>query len=131
MDTEEKTGNSVRFDVTVFEPYRYVEQGVVRKDVVSRIIDSYLLHTPPLLQSLQEAIREGDARRAWESAHSLKSSSSMVGGKRLASYCLDMEKLGRQGSLTRQYMQSQLEKILQEFEYVKARLLEMKQGLPE
>jgi histidine phosphotransfer protein HptB len=63
-----------------------------------QIIDSYLEDTPQRLRSLSDAIMQGNAKRLQLEAHSLKSSSAIVGAKNLSLLCQQLEKLGRDGN---------------------------------
>ncbi len=60
-------------------------------DFLAALLESYLETTPTLIESLVEYRRKHDARGLHHSAHSLKSSSQVIGHMRLASYCKALE----------------------------------------
>ncbi|MBD2568512.1 Hpt domain-containing protein [Anabaena lutea] len=64
-----------------------------------QIIDSYLEDTPQRLRSLSNAIIQGNTKTLQLEAHSLKSSSAIVGAKNLSLLCKQLEKLGRDGNI--------------------------------
>jgi CheY-like chemotaxis protein len=68
-------------------------------DVLDKLIQNYLSHSPQLLQALQEAVARNDAISLQKGAHSLKSSSTSLGALTLAALCQELETLGRQCSL--------------------------------
>jgi two-component system, sensor histidine kinase and response regulator len=67
--------------------------------VVHRVINIYLKNSPGLLKSLSQGIDASDSVAIFQSAHSLKSSSAMVGAMKIAELCKEMEIKGRINSL--------------------------------
>jgi len=65
-------------------------------DLLGKMIGLYLTHTPELIQALRQAVARSDAEDITMQAHSLKSSSAMVGATRLSTLCRDLEAMGRQ-----------------------------------
>lgn len=61
------------------------------------IIDFFLRETPNLIADLREAIVRRDVELLYRTAHSIKSSSSNMGAKILASLSKEVEILGREG----------------------------------
>jgi HPt (histidine-containing phosphotransfer) domain-containing protein len=68
-------------------------QRMIGADVVVEILDLFFETTP---QRVAE-VRSGDAWRAAQALHALKSSAAMVGGMELQGLAQDMERLAREG----------------------------------
>jgi HPt (histidine-containing phosphotransfer) domain-containing protein len=66
---------------------------------LAELIDSYLEDAPKLLQSMHEALANGDAETLRRSAHSLKSNSASFGAFELARRCQALEDLAKRGDL--------------------------------
>jgi HPt (histidine-containing phosphotransfer) domain-containing protein len=84
------------------------------------IIQCYLEDTPQRLQSIQDAITQGDAKTLQLEAHALKSSSAIVGAKTLSEFCKDLEDSGRNKNLAE--APSKLSKAMTEYQRVEAAL---------
>lgn len=84
------------------------------------IIQCYLEDTPQRLQSIQDAITQGDAKTVQLEAHALKSSSAIVGAKTLSEFCKDLEDSGRNKNLAE--APSKLSKAMTEYQRVEAAL---------
>ncbi|HAG79654.1 MAG TPA: histidine kinase [Cyanobacteria bacterium UBA12227] len=67
-------------------------------EFISGVIDSYLEETPELLRSLQNAIEQGNAEELERTAHSLKSSSALLGAITLSQLAKKIEVIGRAGN---------------------------------
>ena len=67
---------------------------------VCDLIESYLTEAPVALARVRSAIENGSAVELARAAHSLKSSSAMLGAKSVSAIAVDLEKIGRSGSLT-------------------------------
>jgi HPt (histidine-containing phosphotransfer) domain-containing protein len=72
------------------------------------------------LQSLQDAITQGDAKTLQLEAHALKSSSAIVGANTLSEFCKDLEDSGRNKNLAE--APSKLSKAMTEYQRVEAAL---------
>lgn len=70
-----------------------------QESVVVRIIDAYLSSSPPLVDELNRALDGGDEQTAQRSAHTLKSSSAVLGAAKLAAICNQIETLAREDNL--------------------------------
>jgi signal transduction histidine kinase/DNA-binding response OmpR family regulator/HPt (histidine-containing phosphotransfer) domain-containing protein len=68
-------------------------------DMVHRILGLYLQSSPELIKQIRSAVAGGDAPGLHRAAHSLKSSSAMVGAKRLSELCRELEMLGKSGAV--------------------------------
>ena len=64
-----------------------------------RIITTYLNSTPILMEAIKTAISGADGTLLSRTAHSLKSSSMMVGAGGLGSLCANLEQMGRAGAI--------------------------------
>lgn len=63
------------------------------------LIDLFVDDAAAQLRSLQTALDAGDVRLLERVAHTLKSSSANIGATQLSALCLELEKLGRAGTL--------------------------------
>ncbi len=68
----------------------------VNHKVVTDTIDQYLGITPILMETMEQAIRDGDTAVLHEAAHSLKSSSANLGAMKLSVACSELEELAEQ-----------------------------------
>lgn len=67
---------------------------------VRDLIQSYLHEAPIALARVKSAIDRGNPADLAAAAHSLKSSSAMLGATGVSSLAVDLEKIGRSGTLT-------------------------------
>ena len=67
-----------------------------KPDILQKIITLFYSDTSKLLESMQQAAAQGDAKTLIAAAHRLKSSSANLGAVKLAAYCLQMETLGHE-----------------------------------
>lgn len=94
--------------------------------VLAQVIDAYLEDAPKLLQAIESAIAQKDAQTLHRAAHTLKSSSAMLGATQLGNLCKELEAMSRAGTIPdREPKKSQLEA---EYEGVKAALQMQRQG---
>jgi len=68
-------------------------------EAVHAIITTFLQSTPGLLATLREAVGKSDAAQVRRAAHTLKSSSAMLGARALSLACAELERLGRVGEM--------------------------------
>ncbi len=64
-------------------------------NIVHKCITTYMIDTPPRMTALCAAITSSDSNALREAAHSLKSSSALVGAIRFSQLCKDLEQMGR------------------------------------
>ncbi len=83
-----------RFDSTVFEKYRRIQQAG-QPDIVVEIIESYFKKAQPLAKEMRKAHSVGDGEALWQAAHTMKSSSGSVGAMKMAKICHELERKGR------------------------------------
>ena len=94
--------------------------GEGAEEVLAQVIDAYLEDAPKLLQAIADAIAQKDAHTLHRSAHTLKSSSTMLGATHLGNLCKELEAIGRAGTI--QEREPKLSQIEAEYERVKAAL---------
>jgi CheY-like chemotaxis protein/HPt (histidine-containing phosphotransfer) domain-containing protein len=82
------------------------------------IVTIFLEDTPQHLRDLREAAAARESATLVRVAHTLKSSSSYLGARRLAELCEDLERAGRGGDL--RDVVAQVEDVGAEIEYVRA-----------
>jgi signal transduction histidine kinase/CheY-like chemotaxis protein/HPt (histidine-containing phosphotransfer) domain-containing protein len=70
------------------------------EDLLTSIIKLFLEDTPEQLSRLHQALLDKDAATVWPIAHSLKSSSAILGAESLSLLFTELEKKGRKDSLT-------------------------------
>jgi HPt (histidine-containing phosphotransfer) domain-containing protein len=68
---------------------------MVNKDeILVEVVDRYLEETPMLLQALSKAVARGEAEVLQRTAHTLKSTSAMLGATSLSRLCQELETIG-------------------------------------
>jgi PAS domain S-box-containing protein len=85
------------------------------------LIDLFLEDSPNIMAQVESAIAAGDARSLETNAHSLKSSSKMMGAMRVSALCKELEFMGRDKALAG--AGDRLRALSAEFEIAKAALL--------
>jgi CheY-like chemotaxis protein len=88
-------------------------------DFVQEMIDLYLADTVPLIAALRVAVGQGDADGLRVAAHTLKGNSNSLGAVRMGSLSLELEKLGRSGTITIGQAEPLLGELAREFERVR------------
>ena len=68
-------------------------------DLLADLIGLFQQETPPLLDSIHDAVATGNADKLRAAAHTLKGSSSSLGARGLAALSADLEGRGREGSV--------------------------------
>ena len=116
--------NKPVFDPVIFQQLR---EMLNQEEILAEVIQHYLEDTPKLLQDLSDGITQGETELVTRTAHTLKSSSAMVGATRLAHLCQELEaKAKRENREATAVLFSQ---IKVEYEPVKTVLLEHKPEL--
>ena len=64
-------------------------------DLLSELIQLYLIDLPDRIEGIRNAIEGGDSAALRREAHRLKGSSQQMGAARLAALCLELEELGK------------------------------------
>lgn len=94
--------------------------GEAASKVLAEVIDSYLENAPQLLEVIHAAVLSKDAASLQQAAHTLKSSSAVLGATSLSQLCQELEATGRAGTV-----EGGAERMLQlraEYEVVKTAL---------
>ncbi len=68
-------------------------------DDVNDIIQTYLDQLPEYVASIKSAYKKQDAHELAEAAHTFKGSSSNLGIIHLTALCLELERMGKSGSV--------------------------------
>jgi len=68
-------------------------------DMLQKILKMFLTNSDKLIASMQAGIAQDDADQVMRAAHTLKSSSAMIGAMPLANVCKDIEAITRQDDL--------------------------------
>lgn len=66
-------------------------------EIFTSVIDAFLDYVPTQMAGLDAAIQQADCEAIFNSAHTIKSSSSSIGALGLASTAEQIEQLGRKG----------------------------------
>ena len=85
----------------------------------NELVDVFLVDTPPRIDTMEAAVRDGDCEALMAAAHSLKSSAANMGAVRLSGICKLLESSSRAGESA---LGDAVESARQEFEAV-ARIL--------
>jgi PAS domain S-box-containing protein len=86
-------------------------------DFVRETIDLYLADASSLIEALRQAVVLGDAARLQHAAHTLKGNSNSLGAKQMAAVSLELEKIGRSGTI--ETAKSLLVELEREYERVR------------
>jgi CheY-like chemotaxis protein len=68
-------------------------------DFVRETIDLYLADASVLIEALRQAVAQGNAAELRHTAHTLKGNSNSLGAKQMAAVSLELEKIGRSGTI--------------------------------
>lgn len=86
--------------------------------ILAKVLNQFLTNTPKLLAELQEGLRQDDCALLHQAAHSLKSSSTMIGATGLSEQCKALEGLTRSSHST-DGTESFVHTITSEFEIIR------------
>ena len=102
--TSANAGASGTADIPVLDPRAIEEIRAVRvpgkPDLLGRVVQAFLEHTPRHLAHLQAALERQDSRAVADVAHAMKSSSGTLGLARVTRLCWNLEQIARGGILT-------------------------------
>ncbi|HEU4402891.1 MAG TPA: response regulator [Candidatus Polarisedimenticolia bacterium] len=87
-------------DRQTLEMLRVMRQ-VGKPDLLAKVVTTYLRSAPDLIREMHDAIDRGDAEVIFRTAHSLKSSSAMVGAMQLSALSKEIEMMGMTNSVER------------------------------
>ena len=102
-------------DRTVLEDIRKLSAGGYA-NYLDKVIGLFEKSSPQLAQSIHDAVARNDAKALHLAAHSLKSSSMLLGATALAAFCRELETMGRNNAM--QDASVQLSALDAEFEGV-------------
>lgn len=85
-----KSKQAAVLEVGAFDKLREINEPG-RNDIVLELAGDYLTRVPEILQSIERSIQEGDHQVTQRFAHSLKSSSAMLGLTQMSKLCLTLE----------------------------------------
>ena len=68
-------------------------------DFAQEMIDLYLSNVPLLIDSIRQAIDQNLPPQLQHAAHTLKGSSASLGAQQMSALCMELEKLGRSGTV--------------------------------
>lgn len=69
------------------------------REPVRDLVRTYLAEAPLAVARLRHAIEGGNGTDLASAAHSLKSSSALVGAKKVSAIAVELERIGRSGSI--------------------------------
>ncbi len=84
-------------DRNTLEELRQLDDG--EGDILRETIEVFLESSPERVEGLSEALAAGDLETLERLAHTLKSSSGMIGGLRMTSACARLERAESDGRL--------------------------------
>jgi HPt (histidine-containing phosphotransfer) domain-containing protein len=70
-----------------------------KPDMLAKVLTLYLTDSQQLVDRVRQGVADGEAQLVNESAHSLKSRSSVLGAVSLSDVCQKIEAISRQGSV--------------------------------
>ena len=105
-------------DAAVLESLRELDDGA--GEIMRETVGVFLETTPERLAGIELALAAGDVETVERLAHTLKSSSGIVGGRRMMGFCKSLEHAARAGGLGE--APSMLERISEEFALLQAEL---------
>ncbi|MEQ8383273.1 MAG: response regulator [Coleofasciculus sp. A1-SPW-01] len=113
-------------DKAVFDPviFQQLREMLNQEEILAEVITRYLEEAPKLLQDLSDGITQGQTELLNRTAHTLKSSSAMLGASRLAHLCQELEAKANRDNV--EVKATLLSQIKAEYEPVKRVLLEHK-----
>jgi CheY-like chemotaxis protein/HPt (histidine-containing phosphotransfer) domain-containing protein len=97
-DGKQQAGASPALDPAVLAQLREF-QGEGEPDIVQELAEAFQFETPPLIEALHGAVREGQPERLKQVAHNIKGSSDNLGAKTMATLSSELESLGKRGTV--------------------------------
>ncbi len=122
---KETDAPAIRFDQNALQMYKILQKPG-KPDVIKKIIDNYFEGADPLLQSMEKAVQNRNAEELLRTAHTMKSSNSLVGALRMAEICEELERLGSSGILDNS--EELYAELTGEYLFVKNKLREILKG---
>jgi signal transduction histidine kinase/DNA-binding response OmpR family regulator len=108
-DNLEQEHKPFHIDLAVINEIRQLQKPE-GQNILHKIISSFLVNSPRLLERLKQAVAVGNHEDIWQITHSLKSSSASLGAIQMAKICEKLEKIGREQRLEKSdYLLQKLE----------------------
>jgi PAS domain S-box-containing protein len=98
LEAEEQTELDPALDPTVLVELRQF-QGEGELDIMQELAEAFQFETPPLLETLRQAVAEGQPEQLRRAAHNLKGSSNNLGARTMAALSAELETLGKNGTV--------------------------------
>lgn len=102
--------------------FRELRQMLHEQQFLIEVIDSYLEDAPKLLQVMAVAVAQSKATELQQAAHTLKSSSALLGATSLSQFCQVLEAIGSTGTWREAI--ALMPQVKREYEKVQAALLQ-------
>ena len=94
VQSMEAAGDGVLLDSGALDALRALQREG-SPDFLLKMVALYLKSAPDLIHRMEEAVSDGDAEEAHLAAHSLKSSSALLGAHHLSTLCREVENTWR------------------------------------
>jgi PAS domain S-box-containing protein len=98
LEAEEQAELDPALDLTLLAELRqFQEEGQL--DIVQELAEAFQFETPPLLETLRQAVAEGQPEQLRRAAHNLKGSSNNLGALTMAALSAELETIGKHGTV--------------------------------
>jgi signal transduction histidine kinase/CheY-like chemotaxis protein/HPt (histidine-containing phosphotransfer) domain-containing protein len=87
-----------RLDMKAVERIRRIS-GDDGSSLLGQVVSQFAATSAPLLQTLRAKSRDSDPQAVWRAAHSLRSSASAIGARRVSQYCEEIEVSARDNGM--------------------------------
>jgi HPt (histidine-containing phosphotransfer) domain-containing protein len=74
-------------------------QGEGEPDIVQELAEAFQFETPPLLETLRQAVAQEQPEQLKRAAHNLKGSSDNLGARSMATLSAELETIGKNGTV--------------------------------
>ena len=98
LDAEKQAELGPALDPTVLAELRQF-QGEGEPDIVWELAEAFAFETPPLLETLRQAVASGQPEQLKRAAHNLKGSSNNLGARTMAALSAELETIGKNGTV--------------------------------
>ena len=90
--------SAARLDMKAVERIRRIS-GDDGSSLLGQVVSQFAATSAPLLQTLRAKSRDSDPQAVWRAAHSLRSSASAIGARRVSQYCEEIEMSARDNGI--------------------------------
>jgi signal transduction histidine kinase/CheY-like chemotaxis protein/HPt (histidine-containing phosphotransfer) domain-containing protein len=90
--------STARLDMKAVERIRRIS-GDDGSSLLGQVVSQFAATSAPLLQTLRAKSRDSDPQAVWRAAHSLRSSASAIGARRVSQYCEEIEMSARDNGI--------------------------------